>query len=103
ADTALLRVGFHGRNLVPLWLAGAWFADQLINGGHCALSIVQIRSQSVRTSPSTKFTPLGTRSSVYTSKPKRRMPEIRLDSAAPQLQRTTRLSAAVMRTRICFV
>jgi len=52
---------------------------------------------------STKFTPLGTRSSVYTSKPKRRMPETAKDSAAPQLQRTTRLSAAVMRTRICFV
>src|SRR5690606_18264556 len=39
AYAALLRVSFHGRNLVPLWLAGAWLADQLINGGHCALSI----------------------------------------------------------------
>src|SRR5690606_12261001 len=84
AYAALLRVGFHGRNLVPLWLAGAWFADQLINGGHCALSIVQNYS-------------------VNTSKPKRRSPDPFKDSAAPQLQRTTRFRAAVMRTRICFV
>src|SRR5690606_31528262 len=39
ANAALLRVSFHGGNFVPLWLAGAWLADQLINGGHCALSI----------------------------------------------------------------
>src|SRR5690606_11556893 len=72
AYAALLRVSFHGRNLVPLWLAGAWLADQLINGGHCALSIgPKLYGQHKQTK-------------VALTRPLS-------GSAAPQLQRTTHL------------
>ncbi|MNL19177.1 hypothetical protein D3C87_1403650 [compost metagenome] len=78
ANAALLRIGFHGRNFVPLWLAGAWLADQLINGGHCALSIVQILVPLTCERPLVLVCRVPRRdrhSSVYTSKPKRRLPD----------------------------
>ncbi|AEQ51693.1 hypothetical protein KKY_1677 [Pelagibacterium halotolerans B2] len=39
ANTALLRVGLHRRNLVPLRLGLPGLADQLINGRHIARTL----------------------------------------------------------------